>query len=64
MKGFKVFLILFGLYLAWQWVNANYPRLRLADMLPFSHAGHSDLYNWACLIMLCLAIWGVLKRRR
>ena len=45
----------------WNWINSEYPRLKLAEIIPFSRYDHDALYNIAAVIMVLICIDAVQK---
>jgi len=62
MKIFLCIMIAVFTIMLIQWVNEDRPRVGIDDIIPFpAHGGHSPLYNIACLTVLGITIWGIMR---
>jgi len=59
VRLFKVFFIIVVTWLTYKYVAGDHTGSGLGDILPFSKYGHSFDYNYAALVMLGIAIWGI-----
>jgi hypothetical protein len=60
MKLLKIILIVACTLMAYDWVNTSGGAyLTLADIIPFSHRQPSFTYNYAALVMIGFASYGI-----